>query len=80
MAYIQIDLPDALADEAKRAGLLAPEKIADLLRSQLSTQRVEGLRAARDKLSTNPLPPMSQAEIEAEIAAYRAEKRHAGRP
>jgi hypothetical protein len=80
MTHVQIDLPDGLADEAKRAGLLAPEKIADMLRAELSEQRVERMRAARTELRRDPLPRMSQVEIEAEITAYRSEKRHAGRP
>lgn len=74
MTYIQIDLPDTLADEAARAGLLAPERIAALLREQLKAQRLNDLRGARAKLAANPLPPMSHAEIAAEIAAYRADR------
>ena len=35
---------------------------------------------AREVLATNPLPPMTSEEIQAEIDAYRAEVRRAARP
>lgn len=79
MTTVQITLPDALAQEAARAGLLASEKIESLLRQQLRDERIEGLQAARAKLAADPLPPMTPEEIQAEIAAYRAEQRRAPR-
>ena len=75
MTTVQITLPDALAQEAAKAGLLAPEKIADILREQLRAERIERLDAARDKLASNPLPPITTEEIQAEIDAYRLEQR-----
>lgn len=79
MTTIQITLPDALAQEAANAGLLAPEKIEGLLRAQLRTVRIEQLREARDKLAAHPLEPMTPAELAAEIEAYRDEQRRAPR-
>lgn len=79
MTTVQITLPDALAQEAARAGLLAPEKIESLLRQHLRTERIEGLQTARAKLAAEPPPPMTPEEIQAEIAAYRAEQRRAPR-
>lgn len=75
MTTVQITLPDALAQEAAKAGLMAPEKIADILREQLRAERIERLDAARDKLASNPLPPITTEEIQAEIDAYRLEQR-----
>lgn len=77
MTTVQITLPDALAQEAAQAGLLAPEKIAALLRQRLRAERIERLQAARAKLAAEPLDPMPPAEIQAEIKAYRAEQRRA---
>lgn len=77
MTTVQITLPDALAQEAAQAGLLAPEKIESLLRARLRAERIEGLQTARAKLAADPLPPMTPEEIQAEIAAYRAEQRRA---
>jgi hypothetical protein len=38
---VQITLPDALAQEATKAGLLAPEKIERMLRERLRAERIE---------------------------------------
>lgn len=77
MTTVQITLPDALAQEAAKAGLLAPERIADILREQLRAERVERLDSARKKLASSPLPPLTAEEIQAEIDAYRHEQRRA---
>ncbi|MEK6210548.1 MAG: hypothetical protein AABM64_09335 [Pseudomonadota bacterium] len=77
MTTVKIELPDALAKEAERAGLLTPEQLEQLLREALRTQRIERLEAARKNLSTNPLPAMTAEEIQAEIDAYRLESRRA---
>jgi len=77
MTTVQVTLPDALAQEAAQAGLLAPEKIASLLRQRLRAERIERLQAARAKLAAEPLDPMTPAEIQAEIKAYRAKQRRA---
>jgi len=78
MTTVQITLPDQLAEEAARAGLLASERIEALLREQLRAERIGRLGVARDRLAADPLPPMTADEIQAEIDAYRAERRAAG--
>lgn len=77
MTTVQITLPDALAQEAAQAGLLAPEKIERILRERLRQERVERTMAARATLAADPLPPMTPEEIIAEIDAYRSEQRRA---
>ena len=72
---IEITLPDALAEEAKVAGLLSPEAIEDLLRSKLASDRLKRLQQARDRLAARPEEAMTQKEIQAEIKAYRQEQR-----
>lgn len=74
---VKLELPDPLAAEAQAAGLLAPEQLERMLREALRAKRVEKLAAVRDVLITNPLPPMTPEEIQAEIDAYRAEVRRA---
>lgn len=74
---LKLSLPDQLAKEASAAGLLAPEEIERLVREALRARRVEQLAKAREKLAANPLPPMTDEEIQAEIDAYRAEVRRA---
>jgi len=77
---LEIELPDMLAAQAKRAGLLEPEALERMVREALLARRVEDLARARDLLAAKPLPPMTPEEIQAEIDAYRAEVRRAGRP
>jgi hypothetical protein len=77
MTTVQITLPDQLAQEAQRAGLLAPERIEQMLREELRAERVERLKQARAALAAEPLPPMTPEEIQAEIDAYRTGTRRA---
>lgn len=77
MTVVQITLPDALAQEASNAGLLAPEKIERILREGLRQERIEQMRSARAALAAEPLPPVMPEEISAEIEAYRSEQRRA---
>ena len=72
---IEITLTDALAEEAKGAGLLSPAAIKDLLRCKLASDRLKRLQQARIRLSSRPEEAMTQEEIQAEIKAYRQEQR-----
>jgi hypothetical protein len=76
MTTVQITLPDQLAQEAERAGLLAPDAVEKLLRDQLKAKRMEQLFSAMDRMSAIDEPPaMSPEEVAVEIAAMRAERR-----
>jgi hypothetical protein len=77
MTTVQITLPDALAQEATKAGLLAPEKIERMRREGLRQERIVRMKAARATLAAEPLAPMTPEEISAEIDAYRTEQRRA---
>lgn len=77
MTTVQITLPDALAQEAASAGLLAPDRIERILRERLRADRVERMKAARATLANEPLAPMTPEEINTEIQAYRSEQRRA---
>jgi hypothetical protein len=78
MTTLQIALPDALAQEAVRAGLLVPEKLERILRERLRAERIERLKVARAKRAAEPLTPMTPEEIsDDEIRAYRTEQRRA---
>lgn len=69
------NIPDDLASKAQAAGLLNSEAIEKLLREQLRKQAGQELRAMLDKADASGMPPMSEEEIQAEIDAYRAERR-----
>jgi hypothetical protein len=75
---LKLSLPDRLAEEAQAAGLLTPAAIESMLRETLRRQHVEELRQAMATLAAVDIPPMSIEEIEAEVKAYRNERRLAG--
>lgn len=76
MITVQITLPDKLAQEAQRAGLLSPTRVERWLREQLHAERVGELFNAIERMNAVPTPPaMSSDEVAQEIAAMRAERR-----
>ena len=74
MSEILLTLPDNLAREAEANGLLRPEFIASLLRTEIRRRRINKLFAAADRLADLD-EPLTDVEIEAEIAASRRERR-----
>jgi hypothetical protein len=77
MTTIQITISDTLAKEAAAEGLLEPGAFEAILRERLAAIRVGKMQAARQKMVSAAVPPMAAKEIEAEIQAYRAERRRA---
>ncbi len=76
MTTVQITLPDQLALEAQRAGLLHSETIERILRVQLKNQQVDELfQAVQQMTTTDALIAMSPEEISEEIRTMRAERR-----
>jgi hypothetical protein len=73
MTNITVSLPDDLAKQARSAGLLRDEAIASLLREAMKKQQVDRLFAGVDKLAALE-PQLTEAEIDTEIAAARAER------
>jgi len=80
MTTVEITLPDQLALEAKRAGLLSPELLEKWLRKQLKAQRVDQLFSAMDRIAAVHDPAvMSPEEVASEIAAIRSDRRQNSR-
>ena len=76
MTTVQITLPDQLAQDAQRAGLLSPARLEQWLRDQLEGQHVDELFAAMDRMASVDEPaPMSHEDMAQEIATMRAERR-----
>jgi len=72
------NLPDTLANEAKAAGLLAPQAIEKLLREAIERRKqLDSFFATVERLRAAGIPPMSEEEIQAEVDAVRAERRTA---
>lgn len=75
MTTLTIDLPDNIAKEAKDAGLLTPETLAQLLKDAVRRQAGRRLLDVAKRLQTTGIPPMSDEEIVAEVKAVRAVRR-----
>ncbi len=71
---LKLSLPDQLAEQATKADLLTPEAIKKLLQEAVRKQAVAELFEALDEIEALKLPAMSEAEIQAEIDAVRAER------
>jgi len=80
---LHLTLPDDLAQEAKVWGLLEPGFLRGLLREEVRKRRIDRLFKAADSLAELPEPPMTAAEVSAEIEGVRKGRRpvraHAGR-
>ncbi len=72
---LTLTLPASVAREAASHGLLTSQTIEALLRAEVQRHRVTQLFEGADRLATLPLAPLTAAEVEAEIAAVRAERR-----
>jgi hypothetical protein len=73
MTNITVSLPDDLAQQAQAAGLLRPDAIETLLREAMKRRDIGELFASIDKLNALE-PALTEAEIDAEMAAARAER------
>jgi hypothetical protein len=73
---IQLDLPDALVNEARANGLLNSAPLGDLLSAELRRRRAAAeLKQTLDNIRAQPGEPMSEADIAAEVKAARKERR-----
>lgn len=78
MTIVQITLPDQLAQEAQRAGLLSQPALEKLLSEQLQAQREDVFFAAMGRMEqVAEQPAMSPEEVAGEIRAMREERRGA---
>ncbi len=76
MMTVQITLPDQLAQEAQRAGLLSTARLEGWLREQLTSQRVDEMFVAMDQMASVDEPAaMSPEEVAEEVATMRAQRR-----
>ena len=73
MTNITVSLPDDLAQQAQAAGLLRPAALETLLREAMKRRDIGELFASIEKLNALE-PALTEEEIDAEIAAARAER------
>jgi hypothetical protein len=75
---VRLALRDEIAQRAESEGLLSPDALQDMIEAELRRRSAKRLLASVERLSaTDPAEKRTQEEVEAEIAAYRAEKRAA---
>ena len=75
MTTVEITLPDQLAEEARRAGLLTQEAIERLMREAIRRRALDELRIAKTRMNAVEGGEMTPEEIQSEIEAARAERR-----
>ena len=75
MTTVQINLPDQLAQEAQRAGLLTPAAIERILRKYLKVHKTDELFAAMERMATVDEPAMAPEQVADELHAMRSERR-----
>lgn len=75
MTELKLNLPDSVAKEAAKAGLLKPKAIEKLLREEIRRRAVNELFGAMDRMAAVDGPPMTEEEIQAEINAVRTARR-----
>lgn len=73
MTNITVSISDELARQAQSAGLLRSEAIEQLLREAMKKRQVDQLFVDMGKLAALE-PKLTEAEIDAEIDAARAER------
>ena len=76
---IKLELPDALAREVARMGLLEPNTLQDVLRDAVRGRLVQLLLEARKRIAASGLAPLTMEEIQTEIESDRARRRNARR-
>lgn len=74
MSDVLIELPDALAKEAREAGILRSDYVASMFRREIKRRRINKLFSAADRLAESA-PSLTEADIAEEIEAYRRENR-----
>jgi hypothetical protein len=76
MTTVRNQLPDALAQEAEKEGLLASERVEKWLRDELKSRALGELTRISDRVSAVPDPArMTPEEVAEEIREMRAERR-----
>lgn len=74
MTEITVTLSDEVAARAKQAGLLEREALEVVLKEAIRQRTLDRLFATMDRLERLS-PPLTEAEIAAEIEAARRERR-----
>ncbi len=73
---IQLDLPEAILQQARQMGLLENQRMAELVAGEVRRRNAgQGLQKVVDDIRSAPGEAPTMDEINAEIKAARAERR-----
>jgi hypothetical protein len=75
MTRFEFTLPDTLAQEAQRAGVLTQDRVEQWVRQQVNRQKLDRLFRAVDQVAETTEEHVSPEEVSLELEAMRAEKR-----
>ena len=75
---IKLNLPDQIALEAQRAGLLSGQAIERLIEEAVRREAGKKLLDAMQRLREANVPPLTEDEINAEVKAVRAARKTSG--
>ena len=75
MKTVTIELPDKLAEEVMRHGLLAAGAVEAMIRESLRRRAAKELLDAAEQLAAAEFPRMTMAEIQEAVNAVRLERR-----
>ncbi len=77
MTTLEVKLPERLARDARKAGLLSAKAIEELLREAIRKRAAQAFLAVAERVEAAGIPPMSEEEIQIEVNAVRKAKRQA---
>lgn len=75
MTTVTIELPDELADQARKMGVLSNHTLSDVVRELVRARAAEDLQVVMHSFDKQPEPPMSLQEIQAIVRQVRAATR-----
>ena len=75
MTELKLTLPDALAREAREAGLLTAKAIEAMLRDAMRRKAARAFLANAEPVAAAGIAPMTDEEIQAEVEAVRKARR-----
>ena len=78
MTELKVTLPDRLARDARKAGLLSTKAIQELLREAMRRLAARAFLANAGRVAAAGVSPMTGDEIQAEIDAVRRARRRRG--
>ena len=77
MTELKVILPDSLARDARKAGLLTQKAIEELLRDAMRRRAARAFLSNAQQVAKAKIAPMSEAQIQAEVDAVRKSGRAA---